>query len=148
MHTRIVGTTLAAVVALGLAACGGDDNKSSTGGGGASASATLTIYSSMPLQGDSRPQSEDVVAGEKLALSEAGNKAGSFKVKYVSLDDATAAAGKWDPGQTSSDARKAAQDKSSIAYLGEFNSGASAISIRSSTRPTSSRSRPRTPTSD
>ncbi|HMI72150.1 MAG TPA: branched-chain amino acid ABC transporter substrate-binding protein, partial [Solirubrobacteraceae bacterium] len=34
-----------------------------------------------------------------------------------------------DPAQTSSDARKAAQDKSSIAYLGEFNSGASAISI-------------------
>ena len=47
----------------------------------------------------------------------------------MSLDDSTAAAGKWDPGATSSNARKAAQDKSTIAYLGEFNSGASAISI-------------------
>ena len=47
----------------------------------------------------------------------------------MSLDDATAAAGKWEPGATSADARKAAQDKSTIAYLGEFNSGASAISI-------------------
>jgi branched-chain amino acid transport system substrate-binding protein len=47
----------------------------------------------------------------------------------VSLDDSTAATGKWEPGATSSDARKAAQDKSTIAYLGEFNSGASAISI-------------------
>src|SRR5919108_229630 len=94
-----------------------------------SGGSTLTIYSSLPLQGDSRPQSEDVVAGEKLALEEAGGKVGNFTIKYVSLDDATAAAGKWDPAQTSSDARKAAQDKSTIAYLGEFNSGASAISI-------------------
>jgi branched-chain amino acid transport system substrate-binding protein len=118
------------VTALGLtvAACGGSDNDSSTGGGGSGRTA-LTIYSSLPLQGDSRPQSEDVVNGEKLALEEQGGKVGKFTVKYVSLDDATAAAGKWDPGQTSSNARKAAQDPSTIAYLGEFNSGASAISI-------------------
>jgi branched-chain amino acid transport system substrate-binding protein len=128
MHKRIVGAAAAALVALAFAACGGDDDN----GGGGSAStggSTLTIYSSLPLQGDSRPQSEDVVAGEKLALEEAGGKVGKFTVKYVSLDDATAAAGKWDPAQTSSDARKAAQDKSTIAYLGEFNSGSSAISL-------------------
>ena len=47
----------------------------------------------------------------------------------MSLDDATAAAGKWEAGQTSANARKVAQDDSAIAYLGEFNSGASAISI-------------------
>ena len=35
----------------------------------------LTIYSSLPLQGDSRPQSEAVVNGEKLAL-EAGRRQG------------------------------------------------------------------------
>ena len=70
-----------------------------------------------------------MIKGEKLALKQHGNKAGSNSIKYVSLDDATAQAGKWDPGQTSSNARKAAQDKSTIAYLGEFNSGASAISI-------------------
>jgi branched-chain amino acid transport system substrate-binding protein len=115
---------------LGVAACGGNDN--SGGGGGSSSSSgrtSLTIYSSLPLQGDSRPQSESVVNGEKMALEEAGGKVGKFTIKYVSLDDATAAAGKWDPGQTSADGRKAAQDASTIAYLGEFNSGASAISI-------------------
>jgi branched-chain amino acid transport system substrate-binding protein len=117
-------------LALGVAACGGgDDNKSSSSGGGGGGRTSLTIYSSLPLQGDSRPQSTDVVNGEKLALEEAGGKVGKFTIKYVSLDDATAAAGKWDPGQTSADARKAAQDASTIAYLGEFNSGASAISI-------------------
>jgi branched-chain amino acid transport system substrate-binding protein len=121
---------LVTALALGVAACGGgnDDNKSS-GGGGGEGRTSLTIYSSLPLQGDSRPQSTDVVNGEKLALEEAGGKVGKFTIKYVSLDDATAAAGKWDPGQTSADARKAAQDPSTIAYLGEFNSGASAISI-------------------
>src|SRR5262245_9528461 len=129
MLKRSAGLAAIAAVAMIVAACGGNDNSSgggSTNGGGRTA---LTIYSSLPLQGDSRPQSEDVVAGEQLALEEAGNKVGNFTIKYVSLDDATAAAGKWDPGQTSSDARKAAQDASTIVYLGEFNSGASAISL-------------------
>jgi branched-chain amino acid transport system substrate-binding protein len=121
---------LVTALALGVAACGGgDDNSSTSSGGGGGGRTSLTIYSSLPLQGDSRPQSTDVVNGEKLALQEAGGKVGKFTIKYVSLDDATAAAGKWDPGQTSADARKAAQDASTIAYLGEFNSGASAISI-------------------
>ena len=121
---------LVTALALGVAACGGGNNNSSTSsGGGGGGRTSLTIYSSLPLQGDSRPQSTDVVNGEKLALEEAGGKVGKFTIKYVSLDDSTAAAGKWDPGQTSSDARKAAQDPSTIVYLGEFNSGASAISI-------------------
>jgi len=115
-------------LAFGVAACGSSD-KSSTSGGGSTGSNNLTIYSSLPLQGDSRPQSEAVVNGEKLALQEHGGKVGNYTIKYVSLDDSTAATGKWEPGATSSDARKAAQDKSTIAYLGEFNSGASAISI-------------------
>jgi branched-chain amino acid transport system substrate-binding protein len=132
LRVRSVAATscLVTALALGVAACGGNDNDNkSSGGGGGGGRTSLTIYSSLPLQGDSRPQSESVVNGEKLALQEAGGKVGNFTIKYVSLDDATAAAGKWDPGQTSSDARKAAQDGSTIVYLGEFNSGASAISI-------------------
>src|SRR5919109_160383 len=58
-----------------------------------------------------------------------GDKGGKFTIKYTPLDDATAQAGKWDPGATSANARKAAQDDKTIAYMGEFNSGASAISI-------------------
>jgi branched-chain amino acid transport system substrate-binding protein len=115
-------------LALVVAACGDDEESGGgekAGGGGK----TLTVYSSLPLQGAGRPQSEDVINGEKLALKQAGNKAGDFTIKYVSLDDSTAAAGKWEAGQTSSNARKVAQDDTAIAYLGEFNSGASAISI-------------------
>ncbi len=117
---------LIAAMAFGVAACGSD---SSGGGGGSKASgSTLTIYSSLPLQGDSRPQSEDVVRGEQLALEKVGGKAGKYKIKYTSLDDATAATGKWEPGKVSENARKAVGDDNTIAYLGEFNSGASAIS--------------------
>jgi branched-chain amino acid transport system substrate-binding protein len=130
-HVAASGCLLAAL-SFGVAACGSDDNKDSGGGSTGSSDAgstSLTIYSSLPLQGDSRPQSVSVNNGEKLALEKAGGKAGKFTINYKTLDDATAAAGKWDPGATSADARKAAQDKSTIAYLGEFNSGASAISI-------------------
>ena len=92
-------------LAFTVAACGSDSSRSggskSSGGSG---STTLTIYSSLPLQGDSRPQSESVVNGEKLALQEAGGKVGKYTIKYVSTDDATAAAGKWDPGQVSANA--------------------------------------------
>ena len=132
MRVRSVAASSCLTVALafGVAACGSSSNSSSsTSGGGSTGSSNLTIYSSLPLQGDSRPQSEAVVNGEKLALQEHGGKVGKYTIKYVSLDDSTAATGKWDPGATSSDARKAAQDKSTIVYLGEFNSGASAISI-------------------
>ena len=132
MRARSLAASSCLVTALAftVAACGSDS--SSSGGSkstGSSGSSSLTIYSSLPLQGDSRPQSESVVNGEKLALQEAGGKVGKYTIKYVSLDDATAAAGKWDPGQVSANARKAAQDKSTIIYLGEFNSGATAISL-------------------
>ena len=72
-------------LAFTVAACGSDS--SSSGGSkssGGSGSTSLTIYSSLPLQGDSRPQSESVVNGEKLALQEAGGKVGKYTIKYVS----------------------------------------------------------------
>jgi branched-chain amino acid transport system substrate-binding protein len=115
-------------LAVGVAACGGG------GGGGSSSGASvsgksLAIYSSLPLQGASGTNSKALVNGIQLALQQNNNKAGQFTIKYQSLDDSTAQTGKWDPGQTSADARKAAQDSSTILYIGEFNSGASAISI-------------------
>jgi branched-chain amino acid transport system substrate-binding protein len=116
---------LTGALAIGVTACGSDNG----GGGGGGGGKKVTIYSSLPLQGTSRPQNLDVIKGMKLALKQAGNKGGDCTITYKSLDDATAQAGQWDPGATSANARKAAQDKSAVAYLGEFNSGASAISI-------------------
>jgi branched-chain amino acid transport system substrate-binding protein len=117
-----------AVLAVALIAVGcGDDEPSDTGG--PSESKTLTVYSSLPLQGAQRPQTTDMVKGIELALEQAGGKAGDFTVTYQSLDDSTAQAGSWTPEATTSNARKAAQDDSTAIYIGEFNSGASAVSI-------------------
>lgn len=118
-------------MALGVAACGSDDNKSSDTGtsGGTAAGGTVDVYSSLPLQGASKDQTGAMVQGIELALEEAGGKAGSFTVNYKSLDDSTAQAGNWDPGQVAQNARKVAQDDKAVFYIGEFNSGASALSI-------------------
>ena len=120
---------LAGVLAcLALAACGGDDSGGGGGGGGGGGK-ELTIYSSLPLQGPARTQAVATVNGAKLALEQAGGKVGNFKVSYKSLDDSTAQAGGWEPGATSANARKAAGDDSTIGYIGEFNSGATAVSL-------------------
>jgi len=119
-------------MALGIAACGSSNNNSSSstsGGSGSSAGGTVDVYSSLPLQGASKDQTGAMVQGIRLALEQAGGKAGNFTVNYQPLDDSTAQAGNWDPGQTAQDARKAAQDPKTVYYIGEFNSGASAISI-------------------
>ncbi len=118
----------AMLAAVTVAGCGGDDGGSASAEGG-SGGGTLTVYSSLPLQGASKNQAQAITNGMKLALDQAGGKVGDYEIKYVSLDDSTAQAGAWTPEATSANARKAAQDDSTIAYLGEFNSGASAVSM-------------------
>jgi branched-chain amino acid transport system substrate-binding protein len=119
---------LMAALAVGVTACGGDDPDE-----GApttqEAGKSLTIYSSVPLQGASRVQSEALVNGAKLALEQAGGKAGPHTIKYESLDDSTAQAGSWTPEQESANALKASQDDSTALYIGTMNSGAAKISI-------------------
>jgi branched-chain amino acid transport system substrate-binding protein len=121
---------IAAVAAIALAAVGcsssGSSKSSSSSSGGANA---IDIYSSLPLQGASTSQTNPLVNGIKLALAQAGGKAGQWTVNYQSLDDSTAAAGKWDAGQTSANARKVATDPKAAYYIGEFNSSASEVSI-------------------
>lgn len=119
------------VLALALAACGDDSSSDggSTGTEGSASGDSVTIYSSLPLQGASRPIGEALVNGLQLAFDQAGNQAGGVEVKYVSLDDSTAQAGAWTPEAESANARRAIQDGSAVAYLGTFNSGAAAIAI-------------------
>lgn len=90
---------------------------------------TLTVYSSLPLQGVSAAQAEGIVAGIRLALREAGGQAGPYAVRYRSLDDSTAMAGNWHPGRTHRNAQRIARDPSTIFAIGNFNSGASAVAI-------------------
>jgi branched-chain amino acid transport system substrate-binding protein len=116
--------------ALGMTACGDDDDDGGDGGGAeGGGGGTVNVYSSLPLQGASRPQTTAMVEGIELALEQAGGKAGDTTVKYTSLDDSTAQAGTWTPEATGANARKVAGDDAAVAYIGEFNSGASAVSI-------------------
>ncbi len=125
-RTPAIGAIAAiAIVAAGCGS-GSSDISSSSKVGGAK---TVDIYSSLPLQGASTAQTAPMVNGIKLALEKAGGKAGQWTVNYQSLDDSTAAAGKWDPGQTAANARRAATDPKAVYYIGEFNSGASEVSI-------------------
>jgi branched-chain amino acid transport system substrate-binding protein len=123
---RIVSIlALAAACLLALAGCGGD----APADDGEVAGTRLTIYSSMPLEGAQRAAAVDVVRAQRLALREAGPDIGRYEVDLVSLDAATAEERRWEPAQVSENARRAAKDPAAIAYVGEFDFGASGISI-------------------
>ncbi len=89
----------------------------------------LTVYSSLPLQGPSAAISQQIVNGEKLALHDAGGHVGPYEVSYDSQDDSNPSNGQWSPSVTAADAKTAADDPSTIAYLGDYNSAATAISL-------------------
>jgi branched-chain amino acid transport system substrate-binding protein len=111
------------------AGCIGGVASSSAKSARAAAGTTVDWYSSLPLQGASSAQTKPIVNAIELALKQAGNKAGPFTIAYKSLDDSTAAAGQWDPTKTQADAKQAASDSKAVYYIGEFNSGASEVSI-------------------
>lgn len=115
-----------ATVALGggLAGCG-DEQTSAVPNG----SDTLTIYSSLPLQGPDRARARDMVNAIKLALQEAGGKVGPFNLTYVPLDSATPEAGTWTADKVLDNARTAVRDVNAIAYIGERDSAATALSL-------------------
>ena len=123
---------LAAVVIAALAAAGCSSSSSTASGstaGTTNSGNTVDVYSSLPMLGSSTAQTIPMVNGIKLALSQAHDMAGKFHVRYTELNDATAAAGQWDASQTQANAREAATDPKAVYYIGEFNSGASEVSI-------------------
>ncbi len=67
-------------------------------------------------------QSQAMVNGAKLAVQQAGGRLGRYRINYVSLDDSTAGSGRADDATTGRNARKAVGDKTTIAYLGEYDS--------------------------
>ena len=133
----LAGGCLVLALSFGVAACGddeeegGDETTSASSGGGEASGGEVTIYSSLPLQGSSRPTGIAIQNGIELALTQAGNEAGGVSINFEPLDDSTAQAGAWTPEAESANTKRAAQDESAVAYLGTFNSGAAAISIRS-----------------
>lgn len=125
MKARWLGLAACAVTLPALAGCGGSATSTTEEAVGNQ----LAVYSSLPLEGATATVSAQIVGGEKLALAEAGGHAGRFKVALVSLDDSDPASARWTPGTAANNAKTAAQDTTTIAYIGELDSGATAITL-------------------
>lgn len=90
---------------------------------------SVTVYSSVPLRGPLAPVARDMVRAQKLALREAGGRAGVYDVSFAVLDSSDPQAGRWNPARIAANARRAVQDRQTVAYLGEIETGASAVSV-------------------
>lgn len=113
---------LAALVAAG---CGGQAR------GGSAPGDTLTIYAAVPLRGVDAAIGREVLSGEKVALAESGGRLGKLTLNMTALDstDPDPAIMRSTPATVAANARKAASDRGSVAYLGEVEPGASAVSV-------------------
>jgi branched-chain amino acid transport system substrate-binding protein len=116
---------LVAVFALGgcLGRGDGPDESARISGG------TVTVYVSVPQHGVSRAAGAAVAAGQRLALADAGGRAAGLRVRLVTLDSTEPGDRLWDPALVNANAERAAEDDTTIAYLGELDYGASAVSV-------------------
>lgn len=131
MLTRLrLAAGLLVLVSVGATGCGGDDPAESRPAPGDA----LKVYLSAPKQGDSAQKAVAVAVGARLALRDAGSRAGGYRVRLVTLNssdpdrDPALGAG-WDPAAVARNAERAAEDPAAIAYIGELDLGGSAISV-------------------
>ena len=117
------------MLALGLvlAACGGK-RATVQGGNDTFSATTLTVYVDLPLQGPDYSRQLAIADGAALALYDAGGHVGSLHLSFMALNDAGYRNGAWTAAQTGDSARTASSDQSAVAYIGDFDSGATAIS--------------------
>jgi len=87
------------------------------------------VLASLPRHGVSADAARAVEAGARLALAEAGGRAGGLRVRLLTRSSTERAELLWDPDLVSANAGRAANDPATIAYLGELDYGASAVSL-------------------
>jgi branched-chain amino acid transport system substrate-binding protein len=131
---RTAACLLVSLCAL-LAGCG--TQATVQGGNDTLSATTLTVYSDLPLLGTDGAAQQSIVDGEALALYDAGGRVrfpagkgtSELHVSLDSLNDADPTIGGWSPSATGQSARTASSDLSSVAYIGDFNSGATFSSL-------------------
>jgi len=98
----------------------------------------IKIASSMPRSGSARGQTDSIAEGLKLAFHEIDYKLDvitptgekkTYRIEYLDLDDATAAAGDWTIEQEITNANVARNDPDVMVYIGTYNSGAAKVSM-------------------
>jgi branched-chain amino acid transport system substrate-binding protein len=119
--------SLALVCAAALSGCLGDDDEPAREQ--PIRGDRLTIYTSGPTEGPSAATARAVAAGQRQALADAGGRAGRYRVRLAALTSSKPGSGNWDPGQVNENASEAADDPRAVAYVGELNLGASAVSV-------------------
>jgi branched-chain amino acid transport system substrate-binding protein len=118
-------TTAALVLlAMPLVGCLGGEERSTRIEGG-----KVVVYSSMPRHGVSAAAARAAAAGERLALEDAGGLAGDIEIELVQLGSTEPGERLWDPEVVTMNAQDAADDPRAIAYIGELDYGASAVSV-------------------
>lgn len=127
-------TAVAAVVALVsvLAGCGSSIDASTTTtapAGDQIHGSRLTIYIAGPLSGRSKVSGYAVVNGATLALDQIGSRVGRYRILMRTLDDVSPGGHEWSSAEAETNAQTASADPTTIAYVGDFNSGASGVSI-------------------
>ena len=123
-RSRAAASSFLVVAAIAIAGCG-----SKPVAGDPISGDTLTIYSSLPMHGASGVSANAVLQGEEMALTRIGDRIGKYHIVFRPLDDSTAQLDMWDPGQTTINARLAVQNNSTIGYIGDLDSGATAVAL-------------------
>ncbi|MGE4427110.1 MAG: branched-chain amino acid ABC transporter substrate-binding protein [Solirubrobacteraceae bacterium] len=85
------------------------------------------VYVSLPRRGRAAPSAALVARGLRAATKARDAKAGGHRIKLVWLDDARG--NRWDAKKVVANARRAAADPTAIAYVGEGDSEATALSM-------------------
>lgn len=125
---RIGCIVIAISVAIGLFAggCGGEQKLSTSD---TVQGDVLTIYSSEVLHGPSSLQGKAVVRSARLALKLRNGRVGRFQVRLISLADSSGSAAAAVPSIARKNAERAARDRTTIAYIGDTNSGITKVTL-------------------
>ncbi len=100
-------------------------------GSGIQTGERVDVYVSMPLHGPEARNGRDVVDAARLALADANGMADQLRIRVTYMDDTSGhgADARWSPAAAAANARRASQDSAAIAYIGDFDSGATRFSL-------------------
>lgn len=101
--------SVAAALAVLAVGCGED---------GANAGAQVTVYVSAPLRGDEAVAGKRLCAEARSAAARSSGKVGDLRLRVVCLN-AAGESGRWTLAQVGANARRATEDSTTVAYVGE-----------------------------
>jgi branched-chain amino acid transport system substrate-binding protein len=124
--TLFWGAAVLCVASLALTGCLGDDEPDQPA---RIRGDVATVYLSAPRHGSSKADAEEVLAGAHRALADRDGRAGGLRIRLRQLPATDDGEQAWDPALVAENANRAAEDPHAIAYLGELDYGATAVSL-------------------